>query len=104
MFVDSFTRQRMCYIRSYLTERLQDEAAFRKMWMRNNEVLFVNDPVAVKQKIQINGAWSLMNRPDPPERIIFNLKHSTQQSAGVKACCESQHRVVKGVLSYRADR
>ncbi len=77
MFVDSFTRQRMYNVRSYLTERLQDEAAFREMRMRNNEVLFVNDAVAVKQKIQINCAWALMNRPNPPERIIFNLKHST---------------------------
>ncbi len=104
MFVDSFTRQRMYHFRSYLTERLQDEAAFREMRMRNDEVFFVNDPVAVKQKVQVNCAWSLVDRPDPSERIIFNLKHSTQQGAGAKSCRELQHRVVKGILCYRSDR
>ncbi len=94
----------MYRFRSYLTERLQDKTAFREMRMRNNEVFFVNNSVTVEQKIQINCAWSLVDRPNPSERIIFNLKHSTQQGAGVKRCRELQYRVVKGILCYRSDR
>ncbi len=104
MFADGFSGQRMYGFRRNFTERLQDEATFRQMGMGNDKILFVNNSVTEEQKVQIDYTWSLIDRPDPPERIIFNLKHSLQKDAGIKPCRESEYRVVKSILCYCTDR
>ncbi len=98
MFADPFSGQRMHHFRRYVTERLQDEAAFRETRVRNDNRFPVNYTVTIEQKIQINAAWSLRDCPNAPERFIFNLKHSAQQGTGVKPCRETKYRIVKGIL------
>lgn len=104
MLAHGFSGQWMYGFRRYLTERLQDKAAFRETRMGNYEMFLIDDTVTVKQKIEINCARSLMARPNPPECFILNLKHPAQQGAGVKPCREQQCRIVKGVLRYRTNR
>jgi len=89
---------------SNIIKRLQHETALSKAWVRNDQILFVNNVNSEQQKIKVHRSRPLMNSPDPIEGFCLDLQKKSQQGTGVKSASQSKHSIKKYILVYISNR